>query len=140
MAERILTRCGYRCDLCLAYRPNITKNPANQKKLSAGWSKYFGLQIEPVKIICDGCMAENPVLIDADCPVRPCVIERGIDNCAHCDDYVCAKLEQRLVGSDVAARAKEQGATQDDYCCFIQPYENTRRLAAIRAARDFGFL
>jgi hypothetical protein len=23
--EPILTRCGYRCDLCLAYKPNVLK-------------------------------------------------------------------------------------------------------------------
>jgi len=29
--EPILTRCGYRCDLCLAYRPNIDANPENRQ-------------------------------------------------------------------------------------------------------------
>jgi hypothetical protein len=40
--EAILTRCGYRCDLCLAYKPNVLKNLENQKILSDGWYKYFG--------------------------------------------------------------------------------------------------
>ncbi len=35
--EPILTRCGYRCDLCLAYKPNVVAHPANRQKLSDGW-------------------------------------------------------------------------------------------------------
>ena len=34
--EPILTRCGYRCDLCLAYKPNVAGNPSNRQKLSDG--------------------------------------------------------------------------------------------------------
>lgn len=25
--EPIITRCGYRCDLCLAYKPNVVEKP-----------------------------------------------------------------------------------------------------------------
>jgi len=80
--EPILTRCGYRCDLCLAYRPNVEAHPSNQQKLSDGWHRYFGFLIPPEKIVCDGCMSEKPELIDQACPVRPCVIEQGLANCA----------------------------------------------------------
>ncbi len=45
--EPILTRCGYRCDLCLAYRPNIETNPENRQILSDGWHKCFGFPIPP---------------------------------------------------------------------------------------------
>jgi hypothetical protein len=80
--DAILSRCGYRCDLCLAYRPNVEANPSNPQTLSDGWHKYFSFRIPAGQIICDGCMAENPCLIDKSCPVRPCVIERGFANCA----------------------------------------------------------
>jgi hypothetical protein len=52
MMEEILTRCGYRCDLCLAYRPNVEADPANQQTLSDGWHKYFGFRIPAEQIIC----------------------------------------------------------------------------------------
>ena len=35
--EPIITKCGYRCDLCLAYKPNLEKHPENQ----------FGVMIRP---------------------------------------------------------------------------------------------
>ena len=90
--EAILTRCGYRCDLCLAYKPNVLGNPSNRQKLSDGWFKYFGFRLPAAEICCDGCMSDNPKLVDSACPVRPCVIEKGLDNCSQCEQYVCEKL------------------------------------------------
>jgi hypothetical protein len=130
--EPILTRCGYRCDLCLAYRPNIEKNPSNQQKLSDGWFKYFGFRIQPENILCDGCMAENARLIDQSCPVRPCVIEKSVENCAACDDYICEKLKERLVIYEDVKQRVGIDIPMEDYTCFIQPYENMRRLDIYR--------
>jgi hypothetical protein len=134
--EKILTRCGYRCDLCLAYRPNVTSNPENRQKLSDGWYMYFGFRVPPDEIYCDGCLDNNPLLIDRGCPVRPCVIAKGLNNCAHCNQYTCDKLEQRLV--DYAELENQLGVKipDDDYQSFIRPYENKRRLGEIRASMD----
>jgi hypothetical protein len=131
--EPILTRCGYRCDLCLAYRPNVENNPSNQQKLSDGWYKYFGFRLPPTEVICDGCMSENPKLIDQGCPVRPCVIEKGLENCAQCADYICEKLTQRLVVCEEVKNRVGALIPEDDYLCFIRPYENKRRLDAMKA-------
>jgi hypothetical protein len=126
--QPILTRCGYRCDLCLAYRPNVDKYPDNQQKLSDGWFNYFGFRIEPADILCDGCMAEQPKLIDQGCQVRPCVLEKGLDNCATCDEYVCDKLKERIVVYEEVKLRMGKDISTDDYVYFIQPYENKRRL------------
>jgi len=134
--EPILTRCGYRCDLCLAYRPNVELRPSDQQKLSDGWFKYFGFRIEPANILCDGCMAEHPRLIDQSCPVRPCVIEKGLDNCAGCDEYVCEKLIERIVLYEEVKRRLDQDIPEEDYFCFIQPYENKRRLDTYQATGE----
>ena len=133
MTEAILTRCGYRCDLCLAYAPNVINHPSNREKLSDGWYKYYGFRIPPERILCDGCMAGNPQLIDQACPVRPCVIERGLDNCAQCEEYVCDRVTQRLVAYEEVRERVDGPIPEDDYLCFIRPYENERRLEALRA-------
>ena len=78
-------------------------------------------------------MADNPKLIDASCPVRPCIIERGLDNCAQCDEYVCEKLNERLVVLEEIKQRVGAEIPDDDYRCFIQPYENKLRLDALRA-------
>ncbi len=129
----ILTRCGYRCDLCLAYRPNVEQNPSNQQKLSDGWYKYFGFRIPPEKILCEGCMAENPRLIDQTCPVRPCVMVKGLENCASCDEFICAKLTERLVVFEEIRDRLQLEIPVEERTCFILPYENKARLLSIRA-------
>ena len=130
--NEILTRCGYRCDLCLAYRPNVEANPSNQQIVSDGWFRYFGFRIPPEEIICDGCMAEDPRLIDRECPVRPCVIDRGLDNCAQCVDFACERLRKRLVTYESVVERISGDIPEKDRARFIVPYENVARLENIR--------
>ena len=82
----MLSRCGYRCDLCLAYRPDVEACPSNQKTLSDGWFTCWSFRMPPERIVCDGCMAQDGRLIDKECPVRPCVADRGYTNCSACGD------------------------------------------------------
>jgi hypothetical protein len=134
--DPILTRCGYRCDLCLAYRPNVELNPAFRQILSDGWSKYYGFRLPPEEICCDGCMAQSPKLIDQACPVRPCVIESGLDDCSQCEQYVCEKLAERLVVYEEVKDRVGSEIAEANYLRFIRPYENKRRLDALRALSE----
>ena len=127
----ILTRCGFRCDLCLAYKPNIEAHPENRQKLSDGWFKYFGFRIPASEIWCAGCMTDNPTL-DKDCPIRPCVIAKGFDNCAQCDEYICEKLKQRIVTYEAIRQKVSEDISEEDYRCFIQAFEHKKRLDALR--------
>ncbi len=129
----ILTRCGYRCDLCMAFEANLAQNPENSQALSDGWHRYYGFRIPLAEICCDGCTMEDPVLIDRNCPVRPCVIEQGLANCSQCDSYPCEKLEQRSVTRDGIQRDIGEDIPEADYQRFIRPYENRRRLDALRS-------
>jgi hypothetical protein len=133
--EEILSRCGFRCDLCLAFKPNIEKNRQNQQKLSDGWFKYFGFRIPPDKIICEGCLSDSPDLLDSNCPVRPCVLEKGLENCAKCEDYICEKLMQRMVSYEEIQQKHQDQIPEEDYICFIKPYENKQRLATLRISQ-----
>ncbi|HOW91289.1 MAG TPA: DUF3795 domain-containing protein [Anaerolineaceae bacterium] len=134
--EPILSRCGYRCDLCLAFEPNVRAHPENQQKLSDGWFRYFGFRIQPEDILCDGCMSENPRLIDAGCPVRPCVIAKEFFNCSQCEDYGCTKLVDRWVILEDILSKNSGAIPTDDYECFILPYENKIRLDELRGQRS----
>ena len=105
-----ISRCGYKCEICPAYKDNVTGTDY-QRFVSDTWFKIYGFRIPHQQCICDGCFADDvdsPRRIDTDCPVRLCVIEKGIPNCAHCDGYICAKLEQKLVDPQkVLAKCKE---------------------------------
>jgi hypothetical protein len=133
--EEILTRCGYRCDLCLAYRPNVEADPSNQQALSDGWHEYFGFRIPAERILCGGCMSSDAQLLDRECPVRPCVIERALANCAQCPDYGCSKLIERLVVYEEIVARMGAPIPDEDRARFIAPYENMRRLNDLRQGR-----
>lgn len=130
--EPILSYCGMRCDLCLAFEPNVNAHPENRQVLSDGWHQYFGFRIPPEEIFCEGCQGAISQTLDAECPVRPCAIDRQLDHCALCDDYICDKLRERLV--DFEHMQKEYGGpiSQADRQRFIFPYENAQRLAELR--------
>jgi len=134
--DQVLARCGYRCDLCLAYRPNIEAEPVNQTILGDGWRKYFGFRIPAEDILCDGCMADNPRLIDKSCPVRPCVIQRGLANCSECPECVCDRLADRLVVYEELAARHPCPIPPEDRARFIRPYENMERLRQLRRVRE----
>ena len=128
----ILSRCGFRCDLCLAYAPNISAHPENRQILSDGWFKYFGFRIDPAKIYCEGCLSENTTL-DSGCQVRPCVTLRKLENCATCEQFACEKLVDRLITYEGIAQNVQGVIPEEDYLRFIRPYENKLRLDSIRA-------
>ena len=73
-------------------------------------------------------MSENPTLIDISCPVRPCVIVSGYQNCSECPDMICEKLAERIVVYDEMLEKMGGDISEEDYMRFIRPYENRKRL------------
>jgi hypothetical protein len=134
--EEILTRCGHRCDLCLAYQANIEANPANHQILSDGWHKYFGFRIPAEAIICDGCLGDGRRLIDKSCPVRPCVIAKGLGNCSECHEYPCDRLADLLVVYEQLVSKHPCPIPLEDRVRFITPYENKQQLDRLRRVRE----
>ncbi|MDM7914263.1 MAG: DUF3795 domain-containing protein [Candidatus Eisenbacteria bacterium] len=134
--DPIISRCGYRCDLCLAYRPNSEGHPEIREKLSDGWFRYFGFRLPPESLVCDGCRSEEQGhRIDDTCPVRPCVIEKGLQDCADCEEYVCEKLRPRIVRFEEVQVRVEGRIPDEDRLAFLHPYENATRLEALRLMR-----
>jgi hypothetical protein len=131
MEKEILSRCGFRCDLCLAYRQNIEKKD-ERKKLSDGWYKYFGFRIEPENIMCNGCLSTDNFTLDKDCTVRPCANSKGLENCTVCSEYICDKLKERIVDYNSIKTKIGHEIPEEDYENFIKPYESKQRLDTIR--------
>ncbi|HUI31543.1 MAG TPA: DUF3795 domain-containing protein [Candidatus Acidoferrales bacterium] len=136
MAE-IISRCGFRCDQCPAFKGN-NNTPADQIKTAAGWSRFFGLKMSPDKIICNGCLSNECVghdLPDSECPIKPCVLERGMNTCADCFDYPCEKLMERIRGVDEVISKFKGKISQEEYDTFIAPYDSRKTLDEIRDRR-----
>lgn len=125
-----LTMCGYRCDLCKAFAPNI-KNKDERELLSDMWMKYYELNIPADRIYCDGCRCfrEDAKRIDMNCPVRKCVIEKGIGHCGDCIDFPCIIFEERRGLSLKEAREKLGDIfCEDEFSSCLQAYDNMTRL------------
>jgi hypothetical protein len=126
--EPIISKCGYRCDLCPAYEPNI-KSDADKQRMCKAWAKYFGSQEQPEDITaCTGCLKGDG---DPNCEVRGCADERGLENCAHCEAFACDKLKPRM--NIVEEKVKDiSSIPEEDYNLFIKPYLGKERLLKIR--------
>jgi len=126
--------CGYCCELCKAYIENVRKQD-QRAELSRIWKKYYDIDALPENIRCDGCRSTggDAVRIDSECPVRACVLAKGIGHCGLCDQYPCAIFMQREGLSCRDAR-KKLGADFDqaEYDEYLQAYDNSTRLDEYR--------
>ena len=115
-----LTMCGCRCDLCKAYAPNVKQND-QRKKLAEMWHKYYGLD-PSVMDSCEGCRNKPG---DVDCPVRKCVLEKGLDHCGDCGAFPCDVFSRRC-GS--FSEEDKKDFDMGEYNEFILAYDNKTRI------------
>ena len=105
--------------------------------LSDGWYTIYGFRIKPENILCEGCISgENPVLIDKNCSVRPCVVSKSIENCSECEDYICDKLKERMVDRNDLEEKIGRNLSTFEYENFVFPYESKPRLDRLRKSKN----
>lgn len=90
--EKQIAYCGLDCIKCLAYIATQENSDEKRRETSIQWKKEFNLDIKPEEINCDGCLTEN--VGNIHCPIRKCGQEKGVINCAYCEDYICATLDK----------------------------------------------
>lgn len=133
MADAIVTRCGMRCDLCVAYKDNPA-NASREERQRAGdvWEKYFGFRVDADEVKCGGCLGEAEELLDKGCPVRACVVAHNHAHCAQCGGFEgCSTLGERLIG-DTGYGDKEWGELPDGDRPYMEPFLNQKRLGQMR--------
>ena len=134
----IIARCGFKCNLCLIYRDNLKKDKQNRQKFRDGLEKYYGDKLTLEECYCDSCMtpdSENPVRITSDCTIRPCVIAKGLENCAYCDQYPCEDLDRKFVDYEKVKERHGGPLPEEDYKVFVMPYESRKVLDEIMKKR-----
>ncbi len=94
--EEMIAFCGLLCSECGALLATKNDDDEKRKEVAQLWSKEYGADLKPEDINCDGCLAEGNNLFNycKVCEIRNCGKEKGVLNCAHCDDYSCEKLEK----------------------------------------------
>ncbi|HEX7713409.1 MAG TPA: DUF3795 domain-containing protein [Bacillota bacterium] len=125
----LLAKCGFRCDLCPAYKENI-KTDADRVRVSEGWRRIFGFEFTPENVVCVGCHNEGNHA-DANCPVRQCTMEKDLPNCAGCDGFGCEALKTRTdFLEDYISKLPD--ISEEDYQTYLLAYESKTRLMKLR--------
>ena len=93
--EKMIAFCGIVCSECPAFIATQNDDDKLREKTAKKWSsdKY---PIKTEDINCDGCpvVGKRKMGFIASCCVRKCGLEKGVKNCAYCDEYPCEKLEK----------------------------------------------
>ena len=96
MAEKMIAFCGIVCSECEAYLATQANDMEALERLAARARAEYGMAEATAEASrCMGCLATSGPQCSycSTCEIRACAQERQLANCAHCDDYVCDKLE-----------------------------------------------
>lgn len=96
--NELIAYCGLDCLQCGALIATRTNDDVKRAEVAALWMKEYGGDIKAEDIYCDGCISVGGQLYQhcAVCEFRKCGVEKGVENCAHCDEYPCTKLADFL--------------------------------------------
>lgn len=62
-------------------------------------------------------------------------MEHGVENCANCEDFICEKLQTRMVNFQEIQAKFDKPIPAIDRARFIKPYENENRLNTLRVKK-----
>jgi len=98
--KKMIAYCGLRCDICailLATRETDREKKDKMRiEIAQQIKKHYGQDCKVEDVTdCDGCKTEGGRLFSgcSKCQIRKCAKEKGVENCAHCSEYVCEKLK-----------------------------------------------
>jgi Protein of unknown function (DUF3795) len=96
--EKMMAFCGVNCHECPTFLATKANDDEKRAEVAQLWSKEFGANIKPEDINCNGCVSDSGVLFGhcQTCEIRKCALEKETENCAHCSDYSCEKLNTVL--------------------------------------------
>lgn len=100
----MIAYCGLTCQACPIYWATREKNKEKREKMRAELARIckeeYAIEFKAEDITdCDGCWIEGGRLFSGcyKCEIRKCVKQNGLENCAHCSEYACEKLEDFFV-------------------------------------------
>jgi hypothetical protein len=94
--DEMIAFCGLLCSECGAFLATSSDDDEKRAEVAKLWSKEYKTELKPEDINCGGCLSEGENLFNYSkvCEIRQCGKEKGVLNCARCDEYSCEKLEK----------------------------------------------
>jgi len=95
MEERMVAYCGIVCTECDAFIATQAGDRDALEQMAKRASQEFGVPMTADDSMCDGCLASTGRQIGycSQCAIRACGVENLVENCAHCEDFPCPKIE-----------------------------------------------
>jgi hypothetical protein len=95
MDERMVAYCGIVCTDCDAHKATQAEDMDALEKAAKKTAEEFGVELTAADMMCDGCLSTTGRQIGYchECAIRLCAVPKGVETCAHCDDYACDKVE-----------------------------------------------
>lgn len=92
--EKMIAYCGLACTECDAYIATQKNDDKMRAEVAAKWTQEYHHDLKPEDINCVGCIPTDGKHVGQCyvCEVRKCGQEKGVINCAYCEDYACEKL------------------------------------------------
>jgi len=83
---------GIDCSECPVYIATQKNDLEEIERIAKEWS-HDSLSFTPENIFCDRCTSKGRHFSWCnECPIRAYCMDKGIKNCAYCEDYFCDKL------------------------------------------------
>lgn len=90
---RMIAYCGLVCSECPAYLATKQNNVDMAKETAEQWRAAYNVQVKVEDVWCDGCIVEGKKCAHCgECEIRACGIERKVENCGHCTEYPCERI------------------------------------------------
>jgi len=97
--DKVISYCGLICETCPIYLATREQDEEKRYKMRV---------CKPEDVTdCDGCKAESGRLFSGsrNCEIRKCATGKDIENCAHCNQYACERIE-KFFATDPDARVR----------------------------------
>jgi len=103
--DKNIAYCGLDCSNCPAYLATIEDDDEKKKVLAEKWSTE-NFPLEPEDVNCQGCKQKSDIMsFCGECDVRECASNKNVENCAHCSEYQCDKLN-KIFKMDVGTKER----------------------------------
>ncbi len=107
--HEMIAYCGLDCATCDAFKATQAGDLEQKIQIAERWAKDLKMEFTSDDITCDGCKSDRiSAWCQRVCEIRPCAAGREVDTCAHCNEYLCEKLDGFLTGEPVARSILEE--------------------------------
>jgi hypothetical protein len=98
--DTLTAYCGLSCGTCPIHlatlEPDLSVKQELRISIAGLCTEQYGMNLLAEDITdCDGCKTNTGRLFSGckACRIRPCAMNKKVDNCSSCADYACEKLE-----------------------------------------------